>query len=87
MSPAVIVVDLDHNSITLDDEVPIPALPHRQESKLRKGLRRYEQDSLLLLFFLIHRFHSISFTRAQGIPEHKIGFGRGKGWESWGEIG
>lgn len=41
MSPAVIVVDLDHNSITLDDEVPIPALPHRQESKLRKGLRRY----------------------------------------------
>ncbi len=31
--------------------------------------------------------HSISFTRAQGIPKYKIGFGRGKGWESWGKIG
>jgi hypothetical protein len=30
-------------------------------------------------FFLIHRSHSISFTRAQGIPKHKIGFARGKG--------
>jgi hypothetical protein len=30
------------------------------------------------LFFLIHRFHSISVTRAQGIPKYKIGFGRGK---------
>jgi hypothetical protein len=29
-------------------------------------------------FFLIHRFHSISFTRAQGIPKYKIGFGREK---------
>ena len=27
-------------------------------------------------FFLIHRSHSISFTRAQGIPKYKIGFGR-----------
>jgi hypothetical protein len=27
-------------------------------------------------FFLIHRFHSISFTRAQGISKCKIGFGR-----------
>jgi hypothetical protein len=33
------------------------------------------------LFFLMHRSHSISFTRAQGIPEYNIGFGRGKGWE------
>ena len=29
-------------------------------------------------FFLIHRSHSISFTRAQGIPKYKIGFGREK---------
>ena len=28
-----------------------------------------------VFFFLIHRFHSISFTRAQGIPEYKIGCG------------
>jgi hypothetical protein len=38
-------------------------------------------------FSLIHRSHSISFARAQGIPKYKIGFGRGKGWESWGKIG
>jgi hypothetical protein len=31
------------------------------------------------LFSLIHRSHSISFTRAQGIPKYKIGFARGKG--------
>jgi hypothetical protein len=30
------------------------------------------------LSFLVHRFHSISFTRAQGIPRYKIGFGREK---------
>ena len=30
------------------------------------------------VFFLIHRSHSISFTRAQGIPRYKIGFGREK---------
>ncbi len=29
-------------------------------------------------FFLIPRLHSISFTRAQGIPKYKIGFGREK---------
>jgi hypothetical protein len=29
-------------------------------------------------FFRIHRSHSISFTRAQGIPKYKIGFGREK---------
>jgi hypothetical protein len=34
-------------------------------------------------FFHIRRSHSISFTRAQGIPKYKIGFGRGKGWESF----
>ncbi len=28
--------------------------------------------------FLIHRSHSISFTRAQGIPKYKIRFGREK---------
>jgi hypothetical protein len=38
-------------------------------------------------FFLIHRSHSISFTRAQGIPKYKIGVWEGEGWESWGEIG
>ncbi len=41
----------------------------------------------LYTVFLIRRSHSISFTRAQGIPKYKIGFGRGKGWESWGKIG
>jgi hypothetical protein len=29
-------------------------------------------------FFIIRRSHSISFTRAQGIPKYKIGFGREK---------
>ncbi len=38
------------------------------------------------VFFLIHWSHSISFTRAQGIPKYKGGFGRGKGWESWGKM-
>jgi heme/copper-type cytochrome/quinol oxidase subunit 2 len=38
-------------------------------------------------FSLTHRSHSISFTRAQGIPKYKIGFESGKGWESWGKIG
>jgi hypothetical protein len=41
ISTSVIVVDLDTNTIRQDEELPIPALPHRQESKLRKGLRRY----------------------------------------------
>jgi hypothetical protein len=36
--------------------------------------------------FLIRRSHSTSFTRAQGIPKFMMGFGRGKGWESWGKI-
>ncbi len=31
--------------------------------------------------------HSTCFTRGQGIPKYKIGFARGKGWESWGKIG
>jgi hypothetical protein len=30
----------------------------------------------LFFFFLIRRPHSISFTRARGIPKHRIGFGR-----------
>ena len=34
-------------------------------------------------FFLVRRSHSIIFTRAQGIPKYKIGFGRGRVWESW----
>jgi hypothetical protein len=34
--------------------------------------------SLWVFFPLIHRSHSISFTRAQGIPKYKIGFGREK---------
>jgi len=46
----------------------------------------YPARELLVLFvFLIRRSHSISFTRAQGIPKYKIGFGRGKGWESRGK--
>ena len=32
----------------------------------------------IFFFFLIHRSHSISFTRAQGIPKYKIRFGREK---------
>jgi hypothetical protein len=37
------------------------------------------------IFFLIHRSHSISFTRAQGIPKYKIGFGivSKMGWGYW----
>ncbi len=42
---------------------------------------------IVLSFFLMHRSHSLSFTRAQGIPKYKIGIGRGKGWESWGRVG
>jgi hypothetical protein len=38
-------------------------------------------------FFLIHRFHSISFTRAQGIPKYKIGFGREKDVRVWERLG
>jgi hypothetical protein len=48
-----------------------------------RGLLRVQ----FVMFSLIRRSHSISFTRAQGIPKYKIGFGRGKGWESWGAIG
>jgi hypothetical protein len=32
---------------------------------------------LSVFFLLIHKFHSISFTRAQSIPKCKIGFGGG----------
>ena len=38
------------------------------------------------VFFLMRRSHSIGFTKAQGIPKYKIGFGRGKGWEGWGYL-
>ncbi len=31
-----------------------------------------------VIFFLRHRSHSISFTRAQGIAKYKLGFGSGK---------
>jgi hypothetical protein len=41
MSSSVIVVDLDNNLITLDEEQPLPALPHRQEVKLRKDLKKF----------------------------------------------
>ncbi len=34
-------------------------------------------------FMCIPRPHSLGFTKAQGIPKYKIGFGRGKGWEIW----
>ena len=36
------------------------------------------EKSVPVFVFIIHRFHSISFTRAQGIPKYKIGFGREK---------
>ena len=39
-----------------------------------------EQILLQAVFFLILRFHSISFTRALGIPRYSIGLGRGKRW-------
>jgi hypothetical protein len=51
------------------------------------------QPKVLVPFFLIHRLHSISFTRAQGIPKYKIGFGRGKDGRvgerlvEWGGVG
>ncbi len=41
VSTSVIRVDLDNNSIELDAELAIPPLPHRQEVKLRKGLKKY----------------------------------------------
>ncbi len=45
------------------------------------------QRPVCLRFFpLIHRSHSISFTRAQGIPRYKIGLG-GKRMGELGEIG
>jgi acetoin utilization deacetylase AcuC-like enzyme len=50
-------------------------------------LLRSVSHPALVYFCPIHRFPSISFTRAQGIPKYKQGFGRGKGWESWGKIG
>ena len=34
-------------------------------------------------FFLVLRPHSMSFTRAQGIPKHMLGLGRGR----HGELG
>ena len=36
------------------------------------------EDGKDFSLFLKHRFHSISFTRAQGIPKYKIGFGKEK---------
>ena len=39
------------------------------------------------IFSHVRRSHSISFTRAQGIPKCKTGVGRGKGWERCGKIG
>jgi hypothetical protein len=42
-----------------------------------------EGGSRKVIVFLAHRSHSISFTRAQGIPKYKLGFVREEGWESW----
>jgi hypothetical protein len=39
-----------------------------------------------VFFPLVRRSHSISFTRAQGIPKYTIGFGRGNGWVGRGGI-
>jgi hypothetical protein len=39
------------------------------------GARPVESFHSHLFLFLIHRSHSISFTRAQGIRKYKIGFG------------
>ncbi len=35
-------------------------------------------DLAVFFLFFLHTSHSISFTRAQGIPKYKIGFGREK---------
>jgi hypothetical protein len=40
------------------------------------GCSHDELHVRLQFFFLIHRSHFIGFTRAQGIPEYKIRFGR-----------
>jgi hypothetical protein len=47
-----------------------------------RALGQYRRE----FFFLMRRSHSIGFTKAQGIPKYKIGFGRGKGWEGWGYL-
>ena len=62
---------------------------HMQDKEERVGRESGQGREVQVgdFFFLIHRSHSISFTRAHGIPKYKIGFARVKGWESWGKIG
>jgi ankyrin repeat protein len=56
--------------------------PRGVQALIRAGATR---DSSYLCccrdcFFLVHRFHSISFTRAQGIPKYKDRVWEGKGF-------
>jgi hypothetical protein len=45
---------------------------HASGDKVRNACVDVSRNPVFL--FLIHRFHSISFTRAQGILKYKIGF-------------
>jgi hypothetical protein len=51
---------------------------YRHNARTRAHSQELTYNGVFSIFFLIHRFHSISFTRAQGIPMYKIGFGREK---------
>jgi hypothetical protein len=52
----------------------VPRPPDTVQPATSTAARSIRSSTLLTPFFLIHRFHSISFTRAQGIPKYKIGF-------------
>ena len=56
---------------------PTDLMPPRGNSDMPVIKVSRTSDSTFI-FFLTHRFHSISFTRAQGIPKYKIGFGKEK---------
>jgi hypothetical protein len=56
--------------VLLSGSTCTPPLPACTRHSLRKRAPFF--------VFLIHRFPSISFTRAQGIPKYKIGFGKEK---------
>ncbi len=66
---------------------PCPQIQKHNEPRYRRALAEgcgvgwveTIHASERLHFFLIRRSHSISFTRAQGIPKYKTGLGRGKG--------
>jgi hypothetical protein len=60
-----------------EDHVPPNLLQNGASlNALHRHLQRTKGTALV--FSLMHRSHSISFTRAQGIPKYNIGFGREK---------